>query len=103
VTTGLEVGLEQGLALERELQQRLFEGQDAKEGLSALPTPAALRSSAGSDRTRPERVEPSRTRNELKNRTNAATDQLQYRDPRMPCLAVARGRILARLHTSNAL
>ncbi|TMA84175.1 MAG: enoyl-CoA hydratase/isomerase family protein [Deltaproteobacteria bacterium] len=35
VTTGLEVGLEQGLALERELQQRLFEGQDAKEGLSA--------------------------------------------------------------------
>src|SRR5919204_5875035 len=35
VTTGLEVGLEQGLALEREFQQRLFEGQDAKEGLSA--------------------------------------------------------------------
>jgi enoyl-CoA hydratase/carnithine racemase len=35
VTTGLEVGLEQGLALERELQQRLFEGQDAKEGISA--------------------------------------------------------------------
>jgi len=35
VTTGLEVGLEQGLALERELQQRLFEGQDAKEGLAA--------------------------------------------------------------------
>ena len=35
VTTGLEVGLEQGLALERELQQRLFEGQDAKEGITA--------------------------------------------------------------------
>ena len=35
VTTGVEVGLEQGLALERELQQRLFEGQDAKEGISA--------------------------------------------------------------------
>src|SRR5437660_1068472 len=35
VTTGLEVGLEQALALERELQQRLFEGQDAKEGISA--------------------------------------------------------------------
>jgi len=35
VTTGLEVGLEQGLALERELQQRLFESQDAKEGISA--------------------------------------------------------------------
>ena len=35
VTTGLEVGLEQGIALERELQQRLFEGQDAKEGISA--------------------------------------------------------------------
>jgi len=35
VSTGLEVGLEQGLALERELQQRLFEGQDAKEGLAA--------------------------------------------------------------------
>ena len=35
VTTGLEVGLEQGLALERELQQRLFEGADAAEGISA--------------------------------------------------------------------
>lgn len=35
VTTGLEVGLEQGLALERELQQRLFEGDDAKEGIAA--------------------------------------------------------------------
>jgi enoyl-CoA hydratase/carnithine racemase len=35
VTSGLEVGLEQGLALERELQQRLFESADAKEGISA--------------------------------------------------------------------
>jgi enoyl-CoA hydratase/carnithine racemase len=35
VTTGMEMGLEQGLALERELQQRLFEGEDAKEGISA--------------------------------------------------------------------
>src|SRR4051812_9575650 len=35
VTTGLEAGLEQGLALERELQQRLFESSDAKEGISA--------------------------------------------------------------------
>ncbi|HET7784371.1 MAG TPA: enoyl-CoA hydratase/isomerase family protein [Myxococcales bacterium] len=35
VTTGLEVGIEQGLALERELQQRLFEGEDAKEGIFA--------------------------------------------------------------------
>jgi enoyl-CoA hydratase/carnithine racemase len=35
VTTGLEVGLEQGLSLERELQQRLFEGRDAAEGIAA--------------------------------------------------------------------
>src|SRR5437868_6172394 len=35
VTTGLEVGLEQGLALEREFQQRLFEGKDAAEGVAA--------------------------------------------------------------------
>ena len=35
VTTGLEVGLEQGLALERELQQRHFEGKDAAEGIAA--------------------------------------------------------------------
>src|SRR5438128_4606557 len=35
VTTGLEVGLEQGLALERELQQRLFESEDAAEGIAA--------------------------------------------------------------------
>ncbi|MEM7154137.1 MAG: enoyl-CoA hydratase/isomerase family protein [Myxococcota bacterium] len=33
--TGAEVGLTDGLALERELQQRLFEGDDAREGLAA--------------------------------------------------------------------
>jgi enoyl-CoA hydratase/carnithine racemase len=33
--TGAEVGLQDGLAIERELQQRLFEGADAKEGLAA--------------------------------------------------------------------
>ena len=36
VATGLEVGLEQGLALERELQQRLFESHDAAEGIAAF-------------------------------------------------------------------
>jgi enoyl-CoA hydratase len=36
VQTGAEVGLEQGLALERELQQRLFESADAKEGIAAF-------------------------------------------------------------------
>ena len=35
VTSGIEMTLESGLALERELQQRLFEGEDAKEGISA--------------------------------------------------------------------
>ncbi len=35
VQTGLEVGLEQGLALERELQSLLFKSADAKEGLMA--------------------------------------------------------------------
>jgi enoyl-CoA hydratase/carnithine racemase len=33
--TGVEVGLEQGLALERELQSILFQGEDATEGLAA--------------------------------------------------------------------
>ena len=33
--SGAEVGLSEGLALERELQQRLFEGEDAGEGLAA--------------------------------------------------------------------
>ena len=33
--SGAEVGLESGLALERELQQRLFTGEDAREGLAA--------------------------------------------------------------------
>lgn len=35
VVTGAEVPLEQGLALERELQQRLFESADAREGIAA--------------------------------------------------------------------
>ncbi|MFN7131925.1 MAG: enoyl-CoA hydratase/isomerase family protein, partial [Myxococcales bacterium] len=35
VQSGLEVGLESGLALERELQQLLFTGEDAREGLGA--------------------------------------------------------------------
>jgi enoyl-CoA hydratase/carnithine racemase len=35
VSSGLEVPFESGLALERELQQQLFESEDAKEGLSA--------------------------------------------------------------------
>jgi enoyl-CoA hydratase len=33
--SGAEIGLGEGLALERELQQRLFEGEDAVEGLAA--------------------------------------------------------------------
>lgn len=36
VQTGLEVPLESGLALERELQQRLFAAEDAREGLAAF-------------------------------------------------------------------
>jgi enoyl-CoA hydratase len=35
VTSGMEIPLESGLALERELQQRLFESSDAKEGIAA--------------------------------------------------------------------
>ena len=35
VQSGLESGFHEGLALERELQQRLFESEDAKEGLKA--------------------------------------------------------------------
>jgi enoyl-CoA hydratase len=35
VQSGLEAGFTEGLALERELQQRLFESDDAKEGLKA--------------------------------------------------------------------
>ena len=35
VQTGGEIGLTEGLALERELQQRLFESEDAREGLDA--------------------------------------------------------------------
>ena len=35
VQSGLEMSLADGLALERELQQRLFESEDAREGLTA--------------------------------------------------------------------
>jgi enoyl-CoA hydratase/carnithine racemase len=35
VQSGWEIPLESGLALERESQQLLFEGDDAKEGLTA--------------------------------------------------------------------
>ena len=34
--SGAEMGLEQGLALERELQQRLFLSDDAREGITAF-------------------------------------------------------------------
>ena len=35
VQSGLEVGFGEGLAIERELQQQLFQSEDAKEGLTA--------------------------------------------------------------------
>jgi enoyl-CoA hydratase/carnithine racemase len=35
VQSGLEAGVSEGLALERELQQRLFESNDAREGIAA--------------------------------------------------------------------
>jgi len=35
VQTGWEIPLESALAVERELQQRLFSSEDAKEGLAA--------------------------------------------------------------------
>jgi enoyl-CoA hydratase/carnithine racemase len=35
VQTGAEVSFDNGLALERELQQLLFQSQDAKEGMAA--------------------------------------------------------------------
>jgi enoyl-CoA hydratase/carnithine racemase len=35
VQTGAEIPLESALALERELQQQLFQSQDAKEGIEA--------------------------------------------------------------------
>ena len=35
VQTGAEISFETGLALERELQQQLFQSEDAKEGLQA--------------------------------------------------------------------
>ena len=34
--SGLEVSLESGLALERELQAKLFSSADAREGISAF-------------------------------------------------------------------
>ena len=33
--SGAEMGLSEGLALERELQQQLFQSEDAREGLRA--------------------------------------------------------------------
>jgi enoyl-CoA hydratase/carnithine racemase len=36
VISGMEVPLESGLALERELQQRLFTSEDAREGIDAF-------------------------------------------------------------------
>ena len=35
VQSGAEVPFESGLSIERELQQQLFQSQDAKEGLAA--------------------------------------------------------------------
>jgi enoyl-CoA hydratase/carnithine racemase len=35
VQSGLEMSFSEGLALERELQQRLFESDDAREGIAA--------------------------------------------------------------------
>jgi enoyl-CoA hydratase/carnithine racemase len=35
VQSGAEAGFHEGLALERELQQRLFQSDDAKEGIAA--------------------------------------------------------------------
>ncbi len=35
VQSGAETGFLEGLAIERELQQLLFQGEDAKEGLAA--------------------------------------------------------------------
>ena len=36
VQSGLEMGFEQGLALERELQAELFASEDAREGMRAF-------------------------------------------------------------------
>ena len=36
VQSGVDLPLESGLALERELQQRLFTSADAKEGIAAF-------------------------------------------------------------------
>ena len=40
VQSGLEMSLADGLALERELQQRLFESDDAREGMRRIWTSA---------------------------------------------------------------
>ena len=43
VQSGLEAGFSEGLALERELQQQLFQTGDAKEGLEAYSQKRAPR------------------------------------------------------------
>jgi len=35
VVSGAEIGFQEALALERELQQQLFKSEDAREGLAA--------------------------------------------------------------------
>ena len=47
VQTGAEIPLEAGLALERELQARLFASDDAREGISAFVVKRAARFSGG--------------------------------------------------------
>jgi enoyl-CoA hydratase len=47
VCTGLEMPLAEGLALERELQQRLFDSDDAAEGLTAYVNKAVPRFKGG--------------------------------------------------------
>ena len=47
IQTGSEVPLETGLALERELQARLFASEDAREGISAFVAKRAARFSGG--------------------------------------------------------
>ena len=41
--SGAEMGLEQGLALERELQAKLFASEDAREGMAAFSEKRAPR------------------------------------------------------------
>ena len=47
VQTGAEISFESALALERELQQQLFQSEDAKEGLKAYVEKRQRRSSKG--------------------------------------------------------